>query len=106
MAELINAERLRQLRAMVEYPTGNSFINSDPISFADVAALLARLDFAERRLAAVLAVVRSRHERAKRASETAAQLDDSETRISLRQAEAREGMAQSIRADVEEAANG
>ena len=103
MAEPISAKRLRQLRAMAG---GFNLISVDPISLTDVAALLARLDFAERRLAAVLAVVRSRHERAKRASETAAQLDDSETRVSLRAAEAREGMAQSVREDVEEAANG
>lgn len=105
MAEPITERRLRQLRALVDFPSGQP-INCQPVNLADVAGILARLDLAERSLAAVLAVVRSRHERAKRASETAAQLDDSETRISLRQAEAREGMAQSIRADVEEAANG
>ncbi len=105
MAEPITERRLRQLRALVDFPSGQP-INCQPVNLADVAGILARLDSAERRLAAVLAVVRERHERATRAVETAAKLDDSDTRISLRQAEAREGMAQSIRADVEEAANG
>ena len=57
MAEPISAKRLRQLRAMAG---GFNLISVDPISLTDVAALLARLDFAERRVAPVRAGVRGR----------------------------------------------
>jgi hypothetical protein len=109
MAEPICDFDLNAIRCMVtksEVFDGRIACFLGEVTVDDVRGMVARLELAERRLAAVLAVVRQRHERAKRTVETAAQLDDSETRVSLRAAEAREGMAQSVREDVEEAANG
>ncbi len=72
----------------------------------DLRGLLARLDLAERRLAAVCGVLRRSHEQIKQDVEYAAKNDTSELRLTLREAEVREGIVRSIRADVEQAANG
>ena len=46
MAEPISDERLRQVRALVDFPSDHP-VNCHPVNLADVAGLIARLDAAE-----------------------------------------------------------
>lgn len=52
MAEPISDERLRQVRALVDFPSDHP-VNCHPVNLADVVGLIARLDRAEAEVAKV-----------------------------------------------------
>lgn len=56
MAEHISDERLRQVRALVDFPSGHP-VNCHPVNHADVAGLIARLDRAEAKLERIKKIV-------------------------------------------------